>query len=653
MPTTYNFDLVLVHDVLPGGALRTLRNTKITARNVNNNAIMATPTSDAQGRVTFTTTNVPTVSLESPGGFYNVVTSPDAIAAALSAGAATDTIVTSLLTTDSATRDAGDARWARTDQQPLNASRFADLQSALSALSSPLYSVRELLVPPGTYTVSSGLTLAADDATVTFQPGAVVSLASSDFNARALTISGSRNRVVGGAVTSSARKKFLVSITGSDNVVERVRASHTTKSTMAPVPGTSIYYNQGGFEVKGSRNVVRKAEAANTEGAGFYLYGDGNTITNCYSHDNCTGVIVETGSTNAAILDSVIVNNNVNNAEAYDGILATCDGLVVRGNTIVGNGEHGTYLHGQNVVVSGNVVRGNYFNGIKLGNVEGFTVTGNVLDGNVTSLLTSESQIYIQKTFTNGTITGNVERANVAGTFIRVWSDTTGSYGVTITGNTGIGNIMVHAHRDLVVSGNITAGDILLGFNDASYPSLAGAVVSDNSANRIHLTRCTAPIVDSNVVKKITATADPLAATIKNNRMSAQDTGIPLRAVADFSGNTVVFTMTNATDTLFQQHTSKLTGGRFVNNVFTSSGGRFVYFTSEAISSDGMTFSGNTFAGVLQPLYFWGSGHMVIGNRADQQMGFLGCSNSIITNNIKEPSIRAGYTGNVIANNIT
>ena len=56
--------------------------------------------------------------------------------------------------------------------------------------------------------------------------------------------------IVGGKFTSPTRRKFLLSITGSDNTVTGAVASHATKSTMAPVAGTSIYYNQGGVEVR-------------------------------------------------------------------------------------------------------------------------------------------------------------------------------------------------------------------------------------------------------------------------------------------------------------------------------------------------------------------------------------------------------------------
>lgn len=526
----------------------------------------------------------------------------------------------------------------------------ASISALLSAAAS--FGVRRIVFPAGNYRSTAPLTMAASDVEVVFEAGATISLDSTAFNERPLTISGHRNRILGGIFRSQTRRKFLLAVTGDDNTVSGSTVTHATKSTMGVVPGSSIYYNQGGIEVRGQRNTVERAEASNTEGAGIYLYGDGNKAVQCYTHDNCTGVIVETGATNAAVLDCIITDNNVNFSEGYDGILATCDGLTVRGNLIAGNGEHGTYLHGKNITVSGNTVRGNYYNGIKLGNVDGYAVTGNTLDGNNVSLTSSESQIYIQKSFTYGVVSGNVESRSVAGTFIRAWTDEVGSHTLSITGNTGIGNISFNAERDVVVSGNVTAGDIIVGFDNYTYPALGGAVVTGNKANRIHLTRCTAPLVGSNTVKKITATANPLAAIIQGNLITAQDARIPLLAVAEFSGNIITFTMAMNAESLFQQHTSKLSGGRFVNNDFKSSGGRFLHFTSESISSDNLTISGNSFSGALQPLYFWGAGHQIVGNRADLQMGYLGCNNSIITGNIKEPSMRTGLTGNVFANNI-
>lgn len=78
---TYDFDQVLVWSASPGGTMRTLRNATVTVVNPANSAILTTVTSDTNGRVAFTTTDVPTVILQAPMGFTRRITSQTAIEA--------------------------------------------------------------------------------------------------------------------------------------------------------------------------------------------------------------------------------------------------------------------------------------------------------------------------------------------------------------------------------------------------------------------------------------------------------------------------------------------------------------------------------------------------------------------------------------------
>lgn len=94
---TYAFDKVLVWDVNPGGVVRTLRNATVTVRDGATNAVLQTVTADANGRVQFSTTDVPTVVIESALGFTQRVTSQDAVEAAAGFTVSEDAAVAALV----------------------------------------------------------------------------------------------------------------------------------------------------------------------------------------------------------------------------------------------------------------------------------------------------------------------------------------------------------------------------------------------------------------------------------------------------------------------------------------------------------------------------------------------------------------------------
>ena len=109
---TYDFDQVLVWDVMPGGGVRTLRNGTVSVVNPATSAVIQTVTSDSAGRVAFATTDVPTVVLRNVSGFERRLTSSTAIEAAAGATVSNDASVAALVGTASSTRSALDARYA-------------------------------------------------------------------------------------------------------------------------------------------------------------------------------------------------------------------------------------------------------------------------------------------------------------------------------------------------------------------------------------------------------------------------------------------------------------------------------------------------------------------------------------------------------------
>lgn len=82
--TDYAYHQVLVWDVNPGGVMRLLRNGAVTVKSWPAGAVVASLTSDAQGQLDFTLTDIGAVTLTSPSG----VQSPPIVAAELLATAA-------------------------------------------------------------------------------------------------------------------------------------------------------------------------------------------------------------------------------------------------------------------------------------------------------------------------------------------------------------------------------------------------------------------------------------------------------------------------------------------------------------------------------------------------------------------------------------
>jgi hypothetical protein len=108
---TYTFTETLVTDVLPGGNLKALRNTVVTVKNASTSAVLFTVTTDNNGQVSFSTTDVPTVILTS-GTFTRRVTSQDAIESAAGFTVSEDAAIASNInSTSSSTRAALDSKY--------------------------------------------------------------------------------------------------------------------------------------------------------------------------------------------------------------------------------------------------------------------------------------------------------------------------------------------------------------------------------------------------------------------------------------------------------------------------------------------------------------------------------------------------------------
>lgn len=158
---TYTFTETLVTDVLPGGNLKALRNTVVTVKNASTSAVLFTVTTDNNGQVSFSTTDVPTVILSS-GTFTRRVTSQDAIESAAGYTVSEDAAIASNVNnSSSATRGALDQSYpsnARLGIVLPNTSSITDLQSA--ATSAATFGTR--VVAAGTITTSTTLTLKCD-----------------------------------------------------------------------------------------------------------------------------------------------------------------------------------------------------------------------------------------------------------------------------------------------------------------------------------------------------------------------------------------------------------------------------------------------------------------------------------------------------------
>lgn len=133
---SYSFQQVLVWDVNPGGAIKALRNGTVTVKNATTDATLFVVESDQNGLVSFTTTDVTTVYLVSPGGLTSGhITAASAIEAAAGASVSEDVAVAALVAdSGSGTRAALESDFGTKAQQDTNTSALATVQSSIGGL---------------------------------------------------------------------------------------------------------------------------------------------------------------------------------------------------------------------------------------------------------------------------------------------------------------------------------------------------------------------------------------------------------------------------------------------------------------------------------------------------------------------------------------
>lgn len=236
MPS-YAFDEVVVWDALPGGGLRTLRGGKVTVKNAATGAVLATLTATAQGRVSFTTTDVPTVILETTDGFQRRVTAAAAIEAAAGFTVSEDAAVAALVgSSGSSTRGAlgalypakGDIAYAAADYG-VTANGTTDDRTALLAA---LNASRVLVLPKGgTIRLASKLTIPAGRTIITNGCTFIVTGALNDY---ALQV-GTGTTIVGGLTLTTPTGADVrgIEVVGDDITIDRLTVTAASSAAGA------------------------------------------------------------------------------------------------------------------------------------------------------------------------------------------------------------------------------------------------------------------------------------------------------------------------------------------------------------------------------------------------------------------------------------
>lgn len=161
---TYDFRLVLVTDINPGGTLRTLRNGTITIKSAADDSTLFTATTDQNGAAEFTTTDVPTIYYVTANGFVsNHITAASAVEAAAAFTVSEDAAVAALISgAGTSTQAAGDARYAPKTFLGMVIPATLNDYTALQAAATSAASAGTKLWAAGTITTSSTLNLKCD-----------------------------------------------------------------------------------------------------------------------------------------------------------------------------------------------------------------------------------------------------------------------------------------------------------------------------------------------------------------------------------------------------------------------------------------------------------------------------------------------------------
>lgn len=489
------------------------------------------------------------------------------------------------------------------------------------------------------------------------------------------------------------RDTFFIDLIGDNITIENCKIYNESKSTMPVQQGTSIIYNQGGIAVRGYNCKVIHCDIYNFQGAGVYVYGVNDDIIENNIHDNCTGILCA-DAINTIIDGNSIIDNNINNAEAYDGILTTGEGLVITNNRVISSGEHGMYIHGSNITISNNFVSNNYFNGIKVGRCNNVIVDSNILENNNVSESIHESQIYVQQSFRNVTISNNTS-IHKYGYFIRSWTDkdVSDDGALLICGNNGNGEINIYAKNDVLINNNIS--DVLsIGYADSKYQKIKGVaknnnskrinvvnsnnfVIEDNKSESIRISSSSYPVLSGNFSDNIIIESSIqiyiqnnhvgnieiqdvsyLTSFLIGNYIKNQTTNWVINNIGLLKGNIIYYKIESSSskDSLLIQSVSSPSkpsnGIVAIDNIFFSLGAKFLSLSSgSSYFPDNCIFTGNHFYNSKEALILYGEGHIVYNNVSDLSLTYCSVSNTRFIGNKSPIFFRDDLGGNFLLGN--
>jgi hypothetical protein len=352
---TFDFQTVLVWTTNPGGVVRLLRNGAVTVYNAATDAALFNLTSDSQGLVSFTTTDVPTVYLKTTGWTSGHITAASAIEAAAAFTVSEDAAVANLVNDPGSSTRAGlNSTVARLGSLASTAVQYvstagndsaagtswgaakATVGAAVAAIAS---TGGRVLVGPGTFPLAASLALAprAD------QTGIEVVGAGAQLTI--LTYAGADAAVIiGDGSATDCRRTYLrhLSIVGTSAGLAGVRFNSTRFCGLDNV-------EISGFTIPGGASVRMLADVAN------YF----NVLKECKFNGSTYGVRLDGGTGVGA--NSNYIRNCHFSTHASDGLLIDA-GDSNRVEDCEFNGGTATGVRLVNNAV-GNVIMGNQFDG--------------------------------------------------------------------------------------------------------------------------------------------------------------------------------------------------------------------------------------------------------------------------------------------------
>jgi hypothetical protein len=551
-----------------------------------------------------------------------------------------------------------------------------DLSADTSAFASACAYSGKIVIPKGLELLINKTTITANYLYLTLRQDAKIKLTNADLTGNGLAFTGTGVFIKGGEITVEGAgyfAGFLVLMQGTEHQVRGTKIGYQTKA----VHVGAIPYNTGCLGFKTPYGVIDGCELYNAEGMGLIVYREHVTVSNNVIRDSITGFMVEYGGSSGYGDFCIIENNRIidndagGSASGADGLLINnpTRGHVITGNVISGSGEHGTYIQSQDNVITGNVVHSNTLSGLKCGGAFNSTISDNVCYNNGDNV-NDNGDIYIQSPFGNSVVSGNkcsntngrygircvwlVDKAVVGEEKNMVFS------GNQVSGSYSSADILVSGESMFSIIGNNCTGKITLSQSTASHPTMTECSVSSNVADEIEIDKVSAGLVSDNTIRKIVVTTSASNTVIDGNKISGQDEPIcVLSDMAEFSRNTITYTVTDLTTALFSADATPANNNwkRIIGNKFTLSGARIIFFGTSGASGSGFQVDGNeivTNGGGTFPFYLWGTNSCFVGNRSREttSIAWVRGTNCLVVGNLA--AITVEFPGsNTVANNLT